>query len=91
MAKLTPEQKLGNKFEIWLEQLFNDLDRKAVRGNVVYCKSRFVYRQVDIEFRDYHLFNSLVIVEAKYLCKYGIPPIILCSSRAVFENNVVCT
>ena len=45
------------------------MGRKAVKRNVVYYKSRFVYKQVDIEFRDYHPFNSLVIVEAKYLRK----------------------
>lgn len=74
MATRTSEQRLGDKFEIWLEQLFNDLGKRQVRRNVVYHESRFAYRQVDIEYRDYHPLNSLVILEAKYLRKDKLRP-----------------
>lgn len=60
--KLTKEQAKGTQFEIWLEQLFLDLNYSQVRRNVLYHQSRYIFRQVDLEYRD----PSLVIVEAKY-------------------------
>ncbi len=64
--RLTPEQEIGTKFEIWMEQLLKDNDYLLVRRNVQYYQSRFAYRQVDLEYQDLHLFNSLVIMELKY-------------------------
>ena len=72
---LTPSQRNGTKFEVWVEQLFNDLNYNNVRRNVVYQKDNGVYRQVDIEFNDYTpinpltYLNYLVILELKYSSK----------------------
>jgi hypothetical protein len=74
MAKLTPQQVLGNKFEVWLEELYSGLGKRGVRRNVVYHRSRYAFRQVDVEYRDFHIINSLVIVEAKYLKKDKLRP-----------------
>jgi hypothetical protein len=69
---LTLGQKNGLKFEVWVEQLFNDLNYVGVRRNVLYQKDNGIYRQVDVEFNDYSALNpltylnSLVIVELKY-------------------------
>jgi len=64
--ELTPEKVVGTKFEVWLEKLFSDLWYPKVRRNVEYHYSRYVYRQVDVEYRTLNPFNPLVIVEAKY-------------------------
>ncbi len=66
MLHLTPEQALGTKFEVWLEKLFEDLDYFSVRRNIIYHRSRYLFRQVDIEYHDINLWNTKVMVEAKY-------------------------
>ena len=62
MPRLTKEQQLGTKFEIFVEQLFKSLGVRKVRRNVVYHRDRYLYRQVDVEFYN----QDLVIVELKY-------------------------
>ena len=72
MKYLTPEQVCGTRFEIWVEELLKDNGYWSVRRNVQYYQQRYVFRQVDVEFRDMNvvnpfvLFNSLVIMELKY-------------------------
>ncbi|MEK6846424.1 MAG: hypothetical protein AABY26_06710, partial [Nanoarchaeota archaeon] len=66
MLHLTPEQAIGTKFEVWLEKLFNDLDCWNVHRNIIYHRSRYVSRQVDVEYHDINLWNTKVMVEAKY-------------------------
>jgi hypothetical protein len=70
---LTKEQILGNKFEIWVEKLLADNGYKQVKRNVVYQKERYISRQVDVQYQDWHPLNSLVIVECKYSGRYNIP------------------
>jgi hypothetical protein len=57
---------MGTKFEMWLEGLYNDLSHSKVRRNVKYFKVSNNYRQVDVEFHEWAIWNSHVIVEAKY-------------------------
>mgnify|MGYP001610870838 CR=1 FL=1 len=72
MRSLTPEQILGTRFEVWMEQVLKDNDYLGVRRNVHYYKSRYTSRQVDLEYRDLNalnplvMFNSHVILELKY-------------------------
>ena len=51
---------------MWLEQLFKDTDHSKVRRNIKYFKVSNNYRQVDVEFHEFAIWNSHVIVEAKY-------------------------
>lgn len=72
---LTIAQRNGTKFEVWVEQLLNDLNYNNVKRNIIYQKGKGIYRQVDIEFDDYNTLNpltylnSLIIVELKYSSK----------------------
>lgn len=67
---MTSEQRKGTQFEIWLEHLFSDLGHKIER-NVVFRKERYIYRQVDLVYTDWHPLNSRIIIEAKY-AKYPL-------------------
>lgn len=64
MRKYTPEQILGNKLEIWMEILLKDLNFRDVQRNVQYHRSRYEFRQVDLQYRDKA--GNLVILEMKY-------------------------
>ncbi len=66
--KVTPEQMRGAKFERWFEILLQDNGYHFVRRNIVYHRSRYQFRQVDVEFKELH-WNPLAIVELKYLSK----------------------
>tara|TARA_Y100000310_G_scaffold317846_1_gene371196 strand:+ start:16822 stop:17358 length:537 start_codon:yes stop_codon:yes gene_type:complete len=63
---LTTYQRQGKKFEVYLEELLKDVGKRKVKRNVQYFKTYFQHRQVDVEFHDYHFWNSHIIVEAKY-------------------------
>ena len=65
MVRLTKEQKKGTRFEIWLETVFSKHYRNVNR-NIIYHREKYIFRQVDLEFKDYFIFNPLIIVEAKY-------------------------
>ncbi len=71
MAKLTPEQRKGKRFEIVLEEIFNRHYRKVER-DLVLRRSQYQRRQVDLMLYDYNLLNSKIIVEAKYLSKGNV-------------------
>ena len=79
IRKLTPEQERGTKFEIWGELLLQEIGYKRVRRNVQYHRQRYVYRQVDLEFKEGWKKN-LVILELKY-CNNGKVNLKLRSSR----------
>ncbi len=70
MGQHAPYTTIGTKFEIWLEQLYKDLEYSFVQRNIrYYTKEKHIFRQVDIEYHDglFHPINSHVIIEAKYL------------------------
>jgi len=67
--KLTPEQARGTKFEVWGELLLQELGYSQIRRNVQYHRQRYIYRQVDLEFKEGWRKN-LVILELKY-CNNG--------------------
>ena len=82
---------MGTKFEMWLEELYNDLGRSKVRRNIKYFKVSNNYRQVDVEFHEWAIWNSHVIVEAKYSmnkARFSIEPRrkIFCKKRI---DNIV--
>lgn len=70
MGRLTKEQIAGTRFEIWFEQLLKDNGYWSVRRNINYHRSRYRFRQVDVEYKDFNLLNRLVICELKY-CRNG--------------------
>ncbi len=65
MRKVTAEQIIGAKFERWFEVLLRENGHYFVRRNITYHRSRYHFRQVDVEFKELH-WNPLVIVELKY-------------------------
>ena len=66
MRPLSKSAKVGAKLEIWLEQLFRDLEYNNVQRNVHYhFQKNYIYRQVDLEYKTSFL-KKQIIIEAKY-------------------------
>ncbi|MEK6950703.1 MAG: restriction endonuclease [Nanoarchaeota archaeon] len=64
--RYTPEQVLGSKFEIWVEELLKDNGYCFVRRNIIYHRDRYEFRQVDIDYREGFLWQTHTMVECKY-------------------------
>ncbi len=67
--RYTSEQALGSKFEIWAEELLKDNGYSFVRRNIVYHRSRYESRQVDLDYREGFLWQTHTMVECKYSSK----------------------
>jgi hypothetical protein len=64
----------GIKFEVFLEKIIKEAGYSNVLRNVVYKKSKLLYRQIDISYNIIKRRElKLVIVEAKYTTKNKIP------------------
>ena len=66
MRPLSQSAKTGAKLEIWLENLFQDLEYNNVKRNIHYhFQKKYFYRQVDLEYKT-NILQRKVIIEAKY-------------------------
>jgi hypothetical protein len=66
MRPLSRTAKAGAKLEIWLENLFQDLEYNNVQRNVHYhFQKNYIYRQVDLEYKT-SILKKTIMIEAKY-------------------------
>jgi hypothetical protein len=58
-------QILGDKFEIWLELLLQELDHKPIYRNVEFHKERYIYRQADLIWAKRKYFEICIWIQKR--------------------------